>query len=73
MAIVGEHGCGWGMLRLRGNGWDSRGRVSHRRSGGSRNRILMERLSAVPWHCPALDRNRVTLYPPSRTLAQFQT
>jgi hypothetical protein len=27
MATVAEHGCGWGMLRLRGNGWDNRDRV----------------------------------------------
>jgi hypothetical protein len=61
MATVAEHGCGWGMLRLRGNGWDNRDRVSHRRSGGSRNRILMESLSAVPWHRPALYFRRVVL------------
>jgi hypothetical protein len=26
IATVGEHDCGWGMLRLRANGWDSRDR-----------------------------------------------
>jgi hypothetical protein len=47
MATVGEHGCGWGMLRLRVNGWDSRDRVGQQRSGGSGNMILMESVLAL--------------------------
>jgi hypothetical protein len=74
MATVGEHDCGWGVLRLRVNGLSVRtGPVSGGESG-SRNRILMGRVLA-PFHGsrPALGhRNRVALFPPSNPLVYLE-
>jgi hypothetical protein len=73
MATVEEHGCGWGMLRLRANGWDRHDQGQSSAELWVDNRILMESLSAVPWHRPALeDRNRVALFPPRRPFVSSQ-
>jgi hypothetical protein len=50
MATVGEHDCGWGVLRLRGKWLVCQDRVSQRRRCGSKEYDSDgESLSAVPW------------------------
>lgn len=75
MATVGEHDCGWGVLRLRVNGLSVRAGPVSGGESGSWNRILMESVLA-PFHGsrrPALGhRNRVALYPPSNPLVRLE-
>ena len=67
MATVGEHDCGWGVLRLRVNGLS----VSQRRREWVRNRILV--LALFHGSRPALRyRDRIALFPPSNPLVHVK-